>query len=355
MADRDELPIFRPKLGKRERAGQRAAPANFRNAVLANLRGMSSCAKARRSTMGRARIAVRPSVAWSRRVTVKVHVAPLRAGGAKAAALHLRYIERDGVEKDGSRGVLYGSEGSVDARTFEAPRFYEKHQFRLIVSPEDAGELDLNLYVRRFMSQIEQDLGQRLEWAAVNHFDTDHPHAHVIVRGVDRDHREVRLPRAYVAHGLRDRAQQIATEELGPRPEQDLARQRQREVRLERFTTIDRQLERRAVGERVEIRRGMPGRAAEQEALLASRLRHPSSSCVRLDGSSAEEIELEPAEVRLLDVRGVRTFARRGEERRRGTLKSGRRGGICCRLPCGSRHSNPNLRTVRRTGRGGGI
>jgi type IV secretory pathway VirD2 relaxase len=274
VADRDDLPIFRPKFGKRLGATRSAAPANLRNAILANLRGAAARAGGRRSAMGRARIAVRPSKASSRRVVVKVHVAPLRAGGAKAAALHIRYIERDGVEKDGSQGVLYGADGPVAAKAFEAPRLDEEHQFRLIVSPEDAGELDLSLYVRRFMARVEKDLGQRLEWGAVNHFDTDHPHAHIVVRGVDRDAREVRMPRAYVASGLRDRAQAIATEELGPRPERDLARQRQREVHLDRFTTLDRPLERRAVGDRVEVRRGLQGRAGEHEALLGARLRH---------------------------------------------------------------------------------
>jgi len=96
--------------------------------------------------------------------------------------MHLRYIERDGVEKDGSKGALYGPDGPVRRRTFEEPRFGEKHQFRLIVSPEDAGELDLTSYVRRLMGQIERDLGRKVEWAAVNHYDTGHPHAHIVMR-----------------------------------------------------------------------------------------------------------------------------------------------------------------------------
>jgi len=73
----------------------------------------------------------------------KAHVQRLTARGAQAAALHLRYIERDGVEKDGSKGVLYDADGSVRRETFEQPRLGESHQFRLIVSPEDAAQLDL--------------------------------------------------------------------------------------------------------------------------------------------------------------------------------------------------------------------
>jgi type IV secretory pathway VirD2 relaxase len=96
----------------------------------------------------------------ARRVVVKARVVRLTPYGAKAVALHLRYIERDGVEKDGTKGVLYGPDGPVRRKTFEEPRLGEPHQFRLIVSPEDASELDLTAYVRRLMTQIERDLGR---------------------------------------------------------------------------------------------------------------------------------------------------------------------------------------------------
>jgi type IV secretory pathway VirD2 relaxase len=209
----------------------------------------------------------------ARRVVVKAHVARLGPGGAKAASLHLRYIQRDGVEKDGSQGVLYDAGGPARPRAFEQPRVGERHQFRLIVSPEDAGELDLTDYVRRLMTRVERDLGRRLEWAAVNHYNTDHPHAHVIIRGVDRDGSEVRLDRGYISNGLRWRAQEIATEELGPRQELDVRRAHTKEVTQERFTSLDRELERRIQDDRVQVRSSRPpGRV--DESTLIGRLEH---------------------------------------------------------------------------------
>jgi type IV secretory pathway VirD2 relaxase len=185
----------------------------------------------------------------------------------------LRYIERDGVDKDGSKGVLYGANGPVQAETFDQPRRGEKHQFRIIISPEDARELDLTAYVRRLMAQVERDTGRRLEWAAVNHYDTEHPHAHLIVRGVDRDGRELRLDRAYISNGLRSRAQELATEELGPRLDVDVRRALAREVAQSRFTSLDREIERRAQDGRVEGRsRRHAGRI--DESLLVARLEH---------------------------------------------------------------------------------
>ncbi len=195
----------------------------------------------------------------------------MTATGAKAATLHLRYIERDGVEKDGSKGMLYSSDGPARALDFETPRSGEKHQFRLIVSPEDAGELDLTDYVRGLMATMEKDLGRRLEWAAVNHFDTDHPHAHIVLRGVDRKGLEVRLDRGYISNGLRWRAQELATEELGPRPEHDIRRAKTNEVTQNRFTSLDRELERRAKEGQVQARSQARG---VDESTLIARLEH---------------------------------------------------------------------------------
>jgi type IV secretory pathway VirD2 relaxase len=159
------------------------------------------------------------------------------------------------------------------APVFEQPRRGERHQFRLIVSPEDAGELDLTDYVRRLMATVERDIGRKLEWAAVNHYNTEHPHAHLVVRGVDRDGREVRLDRGYIANGLRWSAQELATEELGPRPERDVRIARTKEVTQARFTSLDRELERRAGDQGIQVRSRTKPRRIDESTLLA-RLRH---------------------------------------------------------------------------------
>jgi hypothetical protein len=265
-SERDELPIFRPRLGGRRRPATRGRETSLRNALLARLRGVA----ARRARSG---APVRGLGAGARRVVIKAHVHRLNASGAKAAALHLRYIERDGVERDGSKGVLYNADGPARADSFEQPRFDEKHQFRLIVAPEDGAELDLTAYVRRLMATVERDVGRKLEWAAVNHYDTGHPHAHVIVRGVDRDRREVRLDRAYVSHGLRARAQELATAELGPRHEFEVRRTHTKEVTQDRFTSLDRELERRAKDNQVEVHSGQR-RGFINPSTLTARLEH---------------------------------------------------------------------------------
>jgi type IV secretory pathway VirD2 relaxase len=263
--DSDDLPIFRPRLGRGPRPSAREP--TLRNALLRGLRRSAALARTR-ATAAAARYG-----ASARRVVIKAHVARLTASGAKAAALHLRYIQRDGVERDGSKGSLYDAQGSARPGAFEEPRPGENHQFRLIISPEDASELDLTAFVRRLMTRVQRDLGRDLDWAAVNHHDTDHPHAHVVLRGVDRDGREVRLDRAYISNGLRWRAQEIATEELGPRRESDIRRAHTKELAAERFTSLDRELARRLDGDRVRVGRDQ-SRGTVDDALLVGRLEH---------------------------------------------------------------------------------
>ena len=242
-AERSDQP-YRPKARSRLVPGARES---FRRAV------WLFSGRPRNGARGvRARIAVRPSVAAARRCTIKGRFVRKRteADFAKSSELHLSYVEREGVERDGSRGVLYSADAARTATECRArilrPESAEQHQFRFIVAPEDAGELDLTKYVRELMRRVEIDLGQPIEWSAVNHYNTDHPHAHVIIRGVDRNGQALRIDPEYIKHNFRQRAQTLSTEWLGPRTERDLQRQSEREIEQMRWTQLDRRIERKA-------------------------------------------------------------------------------------------------------------
>jgi hypothetical protein len=164
----------------------------------------------------------------------------MTASGRKLTARHLAYLERDGVERDGSPGRLYGPDEEFSAEEFRKRIPEEKRQFRFIVSPQDGAHVDLTDFARQLMRQVEKDIGRRLIWGAVNHHDTDNPHVHIVVRGVDRDGDEFRIDRGYLAHGMRWRAQEFLTRELGRRSEMDLTAERAVDVGREAFTEIDR-------------------------------------------------------------------------------------------------------------------
>ena len=184
-----------------------------------------------------------------RRVVVKARIVRLGPTGLASATAHLRYLQRDGTTREGERGTLYGREDgqAIDGKSFLERGASDRHQFRFIVAPEDGAEYeDLKPLIRRWMKQVEQDLGTGLDWVAVDHFNTGHPHAHVIVRGKDELGKDLVIARDYMTHGLRARAAELVDLDLGPRSPQELMRASLREIEQERFTSIDRRLMRAA-------------------------------------------------------------------------------------------------------------
>ena len=177
-----------------------------------------------------------------RRVTVKARY--VKAAGKGAGRAHLAYLERDGVTREGTPGRLYSTfSDEVDRDAFLDRGIDDGHQFRFIVAPEDGARYaDLKPFTRDLMARVETDLGTTLDWVAVDHHDTGHPHVHVIVRGVTEDGKTLNIAGDYIAHGLRHRASEVLTRDLGHQTERELQRQLETEVDAERLTRLDRAL-----------------------------------------------------------------------------------------------------------------
>ncbi|MCO3309375.1 DUF3363 domain-containing protein [Pseudomonas aeruginosa] len=222
-----------------------------------------------------ARFAGAKLTSMSRRVTIKTLLVNQRNASPQSLAKHLRYIERDGVGRDGEPGRAYGPQtDEADLDAFKERAADDRHHFRFIVSPEDGAELDdLRTYTRHLVNRMEADLGTRLDWVAVDHWNTDNPHTHLIVRGRDDTGKDLIIAGDYIAHGLRHRAAELATEWLGPRTELEIQQTLGREVEQERWTSLDRTLQREA-GEdgRVQIERFNQPNLQRQRLLLIGRL-----------------------------------------------------------------------------------
>jgi type IV secretory pathway VirD2 relaxase len=179
--------------------------------------------------------------------TVKARVVRNR-GERGPLARHLNYLRRDGVTRDGERARMFGADtDNVDTKDFAERCKDDRHHFRFIVSPEDAADMeDLKRSTRELMTQMEKDLGTKLDWVAVDHWNTGNPHLHVIVRGRTDDGQDLVIDRDYIKSGMRDRAQNLITQELGPRTDLDISRSLERQVEAERWTQLDRQLVRDA-------------------------------------------------------------------------------------------------------------
>ncbi|MES2894985.1 MAG: DUF3363 domain-containing protein [Pseudomonadota bacterium] len=208
------------------------------------------------------------------KATVSRHVG---TGAARGAALtrHVSYLGRSGAGAEGAKAEFFDRSGEgVEAGEIARAWAGDRHHFRFIVSPEHGDRItDLRGYVREVMGQVSADLGEsNLTWVATCHFDTDQPHAHVLVRGKREDERDLVIPRHYIGYGFRGRAQEAAQARLGDLSRLEAERRVWRDTEAGRFTPLDRRL---LEGVRADglVPDGV-GRSDAWHALSRGRLRH---------------------------------------------------------------------------------
>ena len=218
---------------------------------------------------------------YKQRCAVRVTYSQNKTAGQWKA--HGHYIAREtATEKSKARTAGFDAkENRVDIaqRLDTWQRAGDQRLFKLIISPEFGDRMNLEAHTRELMQHMERDLHTKLEWAAAVHYNTDHPHVHVVLRGRDEHGEALRLPREYVQSGIRSHAEDIATKQLGYRTERDAMEAQRREVPQLRFTTLDRMIQRhnpqRAdyfTVQRDPTRAGLQDFSRAQEHNLAARL-----------------------------------------------------------------------------------
>lgn len=252
------------------------------------------------------------------RAIVKVHYFSNVGGGGAAMRTHARYITRDGVSRDNGLDPEAKGQGVDRAREPELEQdaadrharylsreaevgFYDRfddgvdgaarmadwsradtRHFRVILAPENGGRIgDLHAYTREVMARAEETLNRGpLEWVAVDHWDTDNPHSHLVLRGRLPNGRPLGLPREFVRHRFREIARDVATERLGPRSRDDERLALEREVRTHGRTRLDRAIADR-LDENGQVRLAELSREAGDPE-LARRLRSRADELMRL-------------------------------------------------------------------------
>jgi len=159
----------------------------------------------------------RPLPADSQPVVVKV-----ATPGATARGLQPGYLQH-GKGVNQTEAALYGT-GAADPQHFTRQLREDHHRFTLYVSFPDHAGLDRTAFIHHFLRQMARDMGLPLEWMAANHYDTAHPHTHILVRGVSQGENLYMKP-GYFKHGLREQASRLLTAFVGPVREQEQTRQ----------------------------------------------------------------------------------------------------------------------------------
>ncbi len=292
MTTRDDDLRFRPGRIQHGNCGGKR-PQTFVGEVMRAAKKAGHVGNSFRSSQGRSRsrfgrgrraaISIRLR-SNARRVVMKARVVRHQGTRFRSAPLpkHIAYLKREGVTRDGENARMFDAGSDIaDERAFAERCEDDRHHFRFIISPEDAAELgDLKTFTRELLLDVEKDLGTTLDWVAVDHWNTDNPHVHLLIRGRADDGQDLVISREYISRGFRDRAAERVTLELGPRSEQEIRTALKREVEAERWTSLDRAL--RDISDECggvadlrpgpnaedpELRRFLLGRAAKLERL----------------------------------------------------------------------------------------
>lgn len=314
VADPAVLHLRLPRSVKRDkvpvRNGMLKRLASSRNFALGDRAGVLRAAQNRSGRLFRLDV--------RQRVIIKALVCRHSgAGAARASALakHVAYLGRVGAGVEGARPEYFNARMEAVESADETRGWgRDRHHFRFIISPEHGDRIaDLRGFTREVMSRVGADLGEpQLRWVGVCHFDTDQPHAHVIVRGKRSDGRDLVIPRDYISYGFRARAQEAAQERLGDLSRIDAEKRVWRETEANRFTGFDRRLI-AAVDADGLVTDGVGGHDA-WAALTRGRLRHLEA--LGLAERVGTRFKLDPdleTKLRTLQARGdiIRTLNQR--------------------------------------------
>jgi len=184
-----------------------------------------------------------PSLPKLQRSSVIVRYSANRVQGSWKA--HGRYLLREHAQEQGKQGVGFNDahdDIAVDTLLHSWQQAGDIRLWKIIVSPEFAERLDLKLHIRLLVKEMEKTLGTALEWGAVDHYNTDNPHVHLLIRAVKENGAQLLLDREYINEGLRTQSSTIATRQLGYRTQQDIFLTRERQITSERFTQLDNEI-----------------------------------------------------------------------------------------------------------------
>ena len=220
----------------------------------------------------------RPDRPFLQRSVVKIAYVKNVAGRSWAA--HGRYLEREGAQREGERGIGFDAEHEERPLAATVRGWQEADDalvWKLVVSPEQGPRMDLRQHTRDLMEGVSSEFGTPLEWVAIEHQNTDNPHVHVLMRGRHADGTVLEIDPDFIKHGFRSLSRDLATRELGYRTEREHREALTREVGALRRTSLDAALVHKADAEgrfRVPFVPPADARLAERRRLELGRLQH---------------------------------------------------------------------------------
>jgi type IV secretory pathway VirD2 relaxase len=196
-----------------------------------------------RTAWARGNKTILPRLPLMQRSSVMVRYSANKLPGNWAA--HGSYLVRENAQHDNKRGAGFNAQdNAVDIELVLDgwQKAGDERLWKIIISPEFGDRLDLREHTCQLIAEMEGYLGTALEWVAIDHYNTDNPHVHLLIRGRSASGNPLMLERGYINEGLRTQSRIIATRQLGYRTEHDIFLARERQITSDRFTELDKEL-----------------------------------------------------------------------------------------------------------------
>lgn len=159
---------------------------------------------------------------------------------------HGRYLQRKGAQKELEVGLGFNAERD-DIPIAKLLNLWQQsgdeRVWKFIISPEASDRIDLKEHAIKFMEKLENDLGRKFDWVAIDHYNTAQFHLHFCIRGVDLQGLDFKIEKAYVKEGARKISKQLLTEKLGLRTDEYILERRSKALHLKHVTELDRVIE----------------------------------------------------------------------------------------------------------------
>ena len=147
-----------------------------------------------------------------------------------------RYLQREGTGKDGKSAELYGCD----------EKEYREHMvsknFRIFLSPAN-DTVPLETLAKTFIKNVELQTGYELYWLAAEHYNTAHPHVHLLINGKDKNGQDVYIVPDLVKTYMRDIARDICTSLVGSRTDEQIREEKRNQLKAARYIKLDREIE----------------------------------------------------------------------------------------------------------------
>jgi hypothetical protein len=143
-----------------------------------------------------------------------------------------KYLIQEGKGLDGKAPELFGTDMEEYLENMTGKNF------RIFLSPQ-SDKVHLKVFAEKFIEKLEKQTGYKLYWQEACHYDTAHPHAHLLINGVDKTGREIEFPPDVVKTFMRETARDLCTLQLGSRTQKDIDRDNEQELHAPRFTRLD--------------------------------------------------------------------------------------------------------------------